>query len=328
MRRREFIALLSGTAAVWPVGGRAQQPPKSIIGFLGSESPDLWAGRLQELHRGLGELGFVEGQNLSIEYRWAQGRNERLPSMASDLVRQQVKVIIAPGSTPAALAAQAATKTIPIVFEIASDPVELGLVSHLNKPGGNVTGVTTLNLEIGQKRLELLHDVIPSASIIGLLINPTNPRLAETNIKIIQSAGRTFGLEIHVLHASTEDEFDAAFEELKQIKAGGLLIAADPFFSSHVKQLATLSIRHAIPTVYQFREFAIAGGLLSYGTSFTQTFRTVGNYIGRILKGEKPADLPAQQATAVELIINQRTAESLGVTVPRALISRADEVIE
>jgi putative ABC transport system substrate-binding protein len=248
--------------------------------------------------------------------------------MASDLVRQQVKVIIAPGSTPAALAAQAATKTIPIVFEIASDPVELGLVSGLNKPGGNVTGVTTLNLEIGPKRLELLHNLIPSASVIGLLINPTNPRLAERNIKSLQSAGRTFGLEMHVLQAGTEDEFDAVFEELKKIKAGGLLIAADPFFSSHVKQLAALSIRHAVPTVYQFREFAIAGGLLSYGTSFTQSFRTVGNYTGRILKGERPADLPVQQATAVELIINQRTAEALGVTVPQALISRADEVIE
>ena len=328
MRRREFISLLGGIIAVWSVGGRAQQPAKTTIGFLGSELADLWTGRLQELHRGLGELGFVEGQNLSIEYRWAQGRNERLPSMASDLVRQQVKVIIAPGSTPAALAAQAATKTIPIVFEIASDPVELGLVSGLNKPGGNVTGVTTLNLEIGPKRLELLHNLIPSASVIGLLINPTNPRLAEQNIKSLQSAGRTFGLEMHVLQASIEDEFDAVFEELKKIKAGGLLIAADPFFSSHVKQLAALSIRHAVPTVYQFREFAIAGGLLSYGTSFTQSFRTVGNYTGRILKGERPADLPVQQATAVELIINQRTAEALGVTVPQALISRADEVIE
>ena len=328
MKRREFITLVGGIATVWSVRGRAQQPPKSIIGFLGSELPDAWTGRLQELHRGLGELGFIEGQNLSIEYRWAQGRNERLPSMASDLARQQVKVIIAPGSTPAALAAQAATKTIPIVFEIASDPIELGLVSGLNKPGGNVTGVTTLNLEIGPKRLELLHSVIPSASVIGLLINPTNPRLAEQNIKSFQSAGKSFGIEMHVLHASTEDEFASAFEELKRIKAGGLLIAADPFFSSHVRQLAALSIRHAVPSVYQFREFAIAGGLLSYGTSFTQSFRTVGNYTGRILKGEKPADLPVQQATAVELIINQKTAEALGITVPQALISRADEVIE
>ena len=328
MRRREFISLLGGTIAVWPVGARAQQPAKTTIGFLGSESPDLWAGRLQELIRGLGELGFVEGQNLSIEYRWAQGRNERLPPMASDLVRQQVKAIVAPGSTPAARAAQAATKTIPIVFEIASDPVEVGLVSSLNKPGANVTGVTTLNLEIGPKRLELLHNVIPSATVFGLLINPTNPSIAETNIKSIQSAAKSFVLEMHILYASTEDELDAAFEELKKIKAGGLLIASDSFFSSHVKQLAVLSIRHAVPTVYQFREFAIAGGLLSYGTSFTQSFRTVGNYAGRILKGEKPADLPVQQATAVELIINQRTAEALGVTVPQALISRAEEVIE
>lgn len=328
MRRREFITLIVATAAVWPLGGRAQQPSKSTIGFLGSESPDAWAGRLQELQRGLSESGFVEGQNLSVEYRWAQGRNERLPSMAADLVREQVKVIIAPGSTPAALAAQAATKTIPIVFEIASDPVELGLVSSLSKPGGNVTGVTTLNLEIGPKRLELLHNVIPSTKVIGFLINPTNPRLAEQNVKSIQSAGRTFGLEMHALQASTEDEFGSAFEELKTIRAGGLMIAADPFFSSHVVQLAALSIRHAVPSVYQFREFAAAGGLISYGTSFTKSFRTVGNYAGRILKGEKPVNLPVQQATAVELIINQRTAEALGVTIPQALISRADEVIE
>jgi putative tryptophan/tyrosine transport system substrate-binding protein len=272
MRRREFIILIGGTATVWSVSSRAQQPPKSIIGFLGSESPDAWAGRLQELHRGLSELGFIEGQNLSIEYRWAQGRNERLPSMAADLVREQVRVIISPGSTPAALAAQAATKTIPIVFEIASDPVELGLVSGLNKPGANVTGVTTLNLEIGPKRLELLHNVIPSASVIGLLINPTNPRLAEQNIKSIQAAGRTFGLEMHVLQASTEDEFGTAFEELKKIKAGGLMIAADPFFSSHVKQLAALSIRHTVPSVYQFREFAAAGGLLVTGPALPRAF--------------------------------------------------------
>jgi putative tryptophan/tyrosine transport system substrate-binding protein len=241
---------------------------------------------------------------------------------------QQVKVILAPGSTPAALAAHAATKTIPIVFEIASDPIELGLVSGLSKPGGNITGVTTLNLEIGPKRLELLHNAIPGASVIGLLINPTNPREADQNIRSLQSAGKSLGLEMHVLNASTEDEFGVAFEELKKIKAGGLLIAPDPLFSSHVKQLAALSIRYAVPATYQFREFAIAGGLFSYGTSFTRSFRTVGNYTGRILKGEKPADLPVQQATAVELIINQRTAEALGITVPQAMISRADEVIE
>ena len=328
MRRREFITLIVATAAVWPLGGRAQQSSKSTIGFLGSESPDAWAGRLQELQRGLSESGFVEGQNLSVEYRWAQGRNERLPSMAADLVREQVKVIIAPGSTPAALAAQAATKTIPIVFEIASDPVELGLVSSLSKPGGNVTGVTTLNLEIGPKRLELLHNVIPSAKVIGLLINPTNPRLAEQNVKSIQSAGRTFGLEMHALQASTEDEFGSAFEELKTIRAGGLMIAADPFFSSHVVQLAALSIRHAVPSVYQFREFAAAGGLISYGTSFTKSFRTVGNYAGRILKGEKPADLPVQQPTQFELIINLKTAKALGFDLPPKLLALADEVIE
>ena len=328
MRRRDFIRAIAGSAVAWPLAARAQQPAMPVVGFLGSESPDVWAPRLRELRRGLSEVGFTEGQNLSIEYRWAQGRNERLPSMATELVRHQVRAIIAPGSTPAALAAQAATKTIPIVFEIASDPVELGLVTRLNQPGGNITGITTLNLEIGPKRLELLHSLIPAATVFGLLINPTNPRLAETNTKSIQSAGRTFGLEMRVLHASTEDELEAAFTELKQMKAGGLLIAADPFFSSHVKQLAALSIRHAVPSVYQFREFAVAGGLLSYGASFTEAFRVVGNYSGRILKGEKPADLPVQQATGVELIINQKTARALGITLPQALISRADEVIE
>ena len=201
-------------------------------------------------------------------------------------------------------------------------------MTRLNQPGGNITGISTLNLEIGPKRLELLHSLIQAATVFGLLINPTNPRIAETNTKNIQSAARAFGLEMRVLHASTEDEFEAAFTELKQMKAGGLLIAADPFFSSHVKQLAALSIRHAVPAVYQFREFAVAGGLLSYGASFTETFRVVGNYTGRILKGEKPADLPVQQATGVELIINQKTARALGITLPQALISRADEVIE
>ena len=258
MRRREFITLF-GAAVVSPLAAHAQQPSTPVVGFLGSESPDVWASRLQEFRRGLSEVGFTEGQNLSIEYRWAQGRNERLPSMATELVRHQVRAIIAPGSTPAALAAQAATKTIPIVFEIASDPVELGLVTRLNQPGGNTTGITTLNLEIGPKRLELLHSLIPAATVFGLLINPTNPRLAETNTKSIQAAGRTFGLEMRVLHASTEDQFETAFTELKQTKAGGLLIATDPFFSSHVNQLAALSIRHAVPSVYQFREFAVCG---------------------------------------------------------------------
>ena len=248
--------------------------------------------------------------------------------MASELAAQQVKAIIAPGSTPAALAAQAATKTISIVFEIASDPVEFGLVASLNHPGGNITGITTLNSEIGTKRLELLHSLVPASTFLGLLINPTNARLAEANVKSLQAAAQKMGVELRVLNASTADDFDARFTELKQTKAEGLLISADPLFSSHMRLLATLSLRYAIPTVYQFREFAAAGGLLSYGTSFTATFRTVGNYTGRILKGEKPADLPVQQATLVELFVNLKSAKALGVTVPLSLLGRADEVIE
>jgi len=265
-------------------------------------------------------LGFVEGQNLSIEYGWAQGRNEQLLSMAADLVRDQVKVIIAPGSTPAALAAQAATKTIPIVFEIASDPVELGRVSGLNRPGGNVTGVTTLNLEIGPKRIELLHNVIPNASVIGLLINPTNPRLAEQNIKSLQSAGRTFGLELHVLRASTEDQFSTAFEELKKIKARGLMIAADPFFSSHVKQLAALSIRYAIPSVYQFRSLRPQAVFLVTGPALLRVFGLLATTRAGSSKA-KAGGLAS--STGHSSGVNNQPENRRGTRrVPQALISR------
>jgi putative ABC transport system substrate-binding protein len=317
-----------GAAAAWPLAARAQQSAAPTIGFLGSESADAWAPRLSEFRRGLSELGYVEGQNLTVVYRWAEGHNERLPSMAADLAAQQVKAIIAPGSTPAALAAQAATKTIPVIFEIASDPVDVGLVASLNQPGGNVTGVTTLNSEISTKRLELLHSLVPATTVLGLLVNPTNTKVAQVSIRSLQAAGHQMGLELRVLNASTADEFETCFAELKQSKAGGLLIAADPLFSSHAGKLAELSLRYAMPAVYQFREFVTAGGLLSYGTSFTATFRVVGNYTGRILKGEKPADLPVQQATLVELIINLKTAKTLGITVPLSLLGRADEVIE
>jgi putative tryptophan/tyrosine transport system substrate-binding protein len=326
MRRRELLTFM-GTVAAWSFAARAQQPAAPTIGFLGSESADAWAPRLNEFRRGLSELGYVEGQNLTVVYRWAEGRNERLPSMAADLAAQQVKAIIAPGSTPAALAAHAATKTIPVIFEIAADPVEVGLVASLNQPGGNVTGVTTLNSEISTKRLELLHSLVPATIVLGLLVNPTNS-ITQAGIKSLQAAGRQMGLELRVLNASTADEFEARFAELKQSKAEGLLILADPLFSSHAGQLAALSLRYAMPAIYQFREFVAAGGLLSYGTSFSTTFRTVGNYTGRILKGERPADLPVQQATLVELIINLKTAKTLGIAVPLSLLGRADEVIE
>jgi putative ABC transport system substrate-binding protein len=327
MRRREFLTLLSAAAAC-SSRAHAQQPAIPAVGFLGSASPESWADRLRELRHGLGEFGFVEGQNLTIVYRWAEGHNERLPAMASQLAGQQVKAIIAPGSTPSALAAQAATKTVPIIFEVGSDPVEIGLVASLNQPGGNITGVTTLNSGIGSKRLELLRSLLPNAAVLGFLVNPTNAKLVDADIKDVRAAGKNLGLQLRVLNASTAEDLETRFAELKQSNAGGLLIDADPLFSSQMPQLAALSLRYAMPSVYQFREFAAAGGLLSYGSSFTATFRTVGNYTGRILKGEKPADLPVQQATLVELFVNLKTAKALGVTVPLSLLGRADEVIE
>jgi putative ABC transport system substrate-binding protein len=328
MKRREFITLLGGTVAAWPLAARGQQPAVPVIGFLGGASPDRWVGRLRAFHQGLSETGYVVGRNLAIEYRWAEGQNDRLPSLAAELVGRQVSVIAAPGSVPAALAAKAATTTIPIVFEIASDPVELGLVASLARPGGNITGVTSLNAQVGPKRLELLHELVPTATIVGLLVNPTNPNEAEPTTKNLQAAARSLGLEMHVLHASAEGDFDAAFATLIQLRAGALAIGTDPLFTSRLEQLAALTVRHAVPTVYQFREFTAAGGLMSYGGSLTDTFRAAGVYTGRILKRDKPADLPVQQTTKVELFLNLKTAKALGLTVPIPLLGRADEVIE
>jgi putative tryptophan/tyrosine transport system substrate-binding protein len=327
MKRREFISLLGGAAA-WPRAARAQQGAMPVIGFLGGASPDRWVGRLRAFHQGLSETGYVVGRNLAIEYRWAEGQNDRVPSLAAELVGRQVSVIAAPGSVPAALAAKAATTTIPIVFEIASDPVELGLVASLAQPGGNITGVTSLNAQVGPKRLELLHELVPTATVVGLLVNPTNPNEAEPTTKNLQAAARSLGLEMHVLHASAEGDFDAAFATLIQLRAGALAIGTDPLFTSRLEQLAALTVRHAVPSVYQFREFTAAGSLMSYGGSLTDTFRAVGVYTGRILKGDKPADLPVQQATRVELFLNLKTAKALGLTVPIPLLGRADEVIE
>jgi putative ABC transport system substrate-binding protein len=326
MRRRGFIMFLGGAAA-WPLTGRAQQPATPVIGFLGSESPDLWAARVRAFRQGLSETGYIEGQSVSIEYRWADGQNERLPALAADLVRRQVTVIAAPGSTSAALAAKAATTRIPIVFTVALDPVGLGLVPTLNRPGGNLTGASTLNVEVGPKRLELLHELLPAARILALLINPTNPN-AEIESRGLQTAARALGLQLQILHASSEHEFDSVFATMIQLRAGGLTIGADPFFTGRSEQLATLALGHAVPAIYQFHEFAAAGGLMSYGGSFTDSFHTAGIYAGRILKGEKPADLPIQQSTKVELILNLKTAKALGLTVPLSLLARADEVIE
>ena len=299
-----------------------------VIGFINAESPQGYARPLAAFLNGLGETGYVEGGNVAIEYRWAEGRIDRLPAMAADLVHRQVAVIAAT-STPAALAAKAATTTIPIVFETGGDPVQLGLVPSLNRPGGNVTGVTQTNQEVTPKRLELLHELLPTARVMALLVNPADPAVTETQTKVSLSAAQTLGLELHVLNASTERDFDAVFAKLIQLRAGGLVIATDAFFTSRSgEQLAALAVRHAVPAVYKGREFAAAGGLMSYGSDIAGSYRLAGNYTGRILKGDKPADLPVQQATKIELIINLKTAKALGITFPLTLLGRADEVIE
>jgi putative ABC transport system substrate-binding protein len=323
MKRREFVAGLAGAVA-WPLAARAQQP-MPVIGFLSSAAPDRDAGRLRAFRQGLSETGYVEGQNVAIEYRWAEEKNDRLPALAADLVRRQVTVIVA--NNPAALPAKAATTTIPIVFTIGFDPVAAGLVASLNRPGGNLTGVTSLNLELGLKRLELMHEIVPGASIMAFLVNPTSPS-ADTQLRDLQAPARTMGRQLHVLHASTERDFETAFATLVQLRAGGLVIGPDAFFNSRSEQLATLAVRHAVPAIFQFRAFAAAGGLVSYGGSLAELNRQSGVYTGRILKGEKPAELPVQQSTKVELIINLKTAKALGITVPDHLLRRADEVIE
>src|SRR5262245_1299750 len=325
MKRREFLTLI-GAATAWPLSARAQQP-LPVVGFVNVASANGHAPQLSAFLKGLSEAGYVDSRNVAIEYRWAEGRADRLPAMVADLIHRQVAVSAAT-STPAALAAKAATATIPIVFTTSSDPVRLKLVTSLSKPGGNVTGVTQTNVEMAPKRLQLLRDLVPAARAIALLVNPENPTLAETNTKEVRAAARTLGLELHVLNASAERDFDGIFAKLTQLRAGGLVIGGDTFFIDRSEQLAALAVRHAVPTIYQSRSFAVAGGLLSYGTDFTETYRLAGNYTGRVLKGDKPADLPVQQAAKVELYINLKTAKALGVNVPSTLIGRADEVIE
>jgi putative tryptophan/tyrosine transport system substrate-binding protein len=327
MRRREFIGLIGGLAA-FPLTARAQQGSMPVVGFLGTSSPELFAQPLRAFREGLRETGYVEGRNVGIEFRWANGQNDRLPELAADLVRRQVSVIAAPGSTPAALAAKAATATIPIVFQVGVDPVVAGLVTSLARPEGNVTGVTNINTELVSKRLELLREVVPKAAVVALLVNPTSPEITESVSKDLQLTAWSLGLQLRILEASTDRDFDTVFATLKQLQVGALVIAPDAFFISRTEQLGALTARHAVPAVTQFREFAVAGGLMSYGGSFTEPTRQVGIYTGRILKGEKPQNLPVQQTTKVELVINLRTAKALGVTVPQSVQNRADEVIE
>src|ERR1700733_12946583 len=328
MRRRDFITLLGGASVAWPLAARAQQAAMPVVGFLSSASPDSYTIRLRAFRQGLKEAGYVEGQNAAIEYGGAEAQNGRLAVVAPELVHRQVDVIVAGGGTPCAVAAKAATGTIPIIVVVAVDPVAVGFVASLDKPGGNITGVTNLNVEIGPKRLELMHELLPSVTVIGVLVNPSNPALFEPFVQSLEAAAKRLRLELHVLNASDDRDFEPVFAALDQLKVGALVIGPDVFFNSHIEQIAALTIGHALPTVYQYRPFVEAGGLLSYGSDETETYHLVGAYTGRVLKGEKPANLPVVQSTKVELIINLKTAKALGLTVPLPLAGRADEVIE
>jgi putative ABC transport system substrate-binding protein len=325
MRRREFIPLLAATAAAWPLAARAQQQAMPVVGFLNGASAKGYEPMVAAFRQGLKDTGYVEGQNVAVEYYWMEGQYDRAPAMAAELVRRQVAVIVA--NTPGNLVAKAATTTIPIVFTTSSDPVQIGLVASLNRPGGNITGVTQLNVEVAPKRLELAHELVPTATLIAVLVNPSNPN-TEPQLRDLQAAARILGVRLHVLHASTERDFDTVFASLAQLRAGALLIGVDVLFVSRAEQLAALTVRHAVPAIFQDRAFAAAGGLMSYGGSTPDSYRLAGFYAGRILKGDKPADLPVQQATRIELIVNLKAAKALGLTMATALLVRADEVIE
>jgi len=327
MQRREFIALVS-SVAVWPLETFGQQATMPVIGFLNAGSPEEHALNVTAFRQGLSNGGYIEQQTVLIDYRWAEGQYERVPTMAADLVHRQVSVIVTPDSTLAAIAAKAATTTIPIIFRIGTDPVEVGLVASLSRPGGNLTGVTTLGVGLGPKRLELLRELVPTATSVALLVNPANPTVADATANDLQVAVGSMGLHLHVVRASTTPEVETAFANLAQLRTSGVVIATDAFFNSRSGQLAALALQYRIPAIYQFRQFAAAGGLMSYGGDVPDAYRLVGVYASRILKGEKPAELPVQQSTNVELIINTKTAKVLGLTVPLPLLGRANEVIE
>jgi putative tryptophan/tyrosine transport system substrate-binding protein len=331
MRRREFIVLFGGATAaspiLWPLVAQAQQPAMPVVGYLDPGAPEPNADVVAAFRKGLNEAGYVEGRNVTVEYRWADGRYDRLPTLAADLVGRQVAVIAATNGIPAALAAKAATTTIPVVFYVGVDPVAFGLVPSLNRPGANVTGVAGLGTELGPKRLELLHALRPTSTLFAALVNPSNSA-SVTQSKDLQAAASALGLQLQVLRANTDRDLDMAFETLVQLGAGGVIIGADGFMNSRFERLAALAIRHAVPAIYQYRGFVEAGGIMSYGGSITDAYRLVGAYTGRILKGERPADLPVQQATKVEFFINLKTAKALGITIPETLLATANEVIE
>jgi putative tryptophan/tyrosine transport system substrate-binding protein len=327
MRRRDFITVLTGVAGYSQLAG-AQQKAMPVIGFLSTGAPGQAKLTTAAFHQGLSDTSYIEGKNVTIEYRWAEGSYDRLPALAADLVARKVDVIaVVGGGDVASRVAKNATSTIPIIFIGGGDPVAAGLVASLARPGGNLTGVSFIGVELAPKRLELLSDLVPQAKVVGLLVNPTGPN-AEAIIRDMQEAARTKGLQLHVLEASAEAEFETAFAALRRLHAGALVVAADPFFGNRREELQAMAARHAIPAIYAFREYAAAGGLMSYGPSLSGTYRQAGAYVGRILSGAKPADLPMQQPTKFELVINLKTANALGLTVPQSLLARADEVIE
>jgi len=325
--RRQFITLLGGAAVAWPLAARAQQPAMPVIGFLNAQSQEYLTHVVAAFRQGLNEMGYAEGRNVAIEYRWADGQGDRLPALAADLVQRQVAVIASTGGDPAALAVKRATSTIPIVFTMGGDPVALGLVASLNRPGGNITGITQIAVLLDPKRLEVLHELMPGIAVVAVLRNPNNAN-AYAQVPALEAAARTIGIELRFVTASSEREIDTAFATLAEMRIGALMVASDPFFNGRRQQIVALASRLAVPAIFHQREFALDGGLMSYGTSVADMYRLAAIYTGRILKGEKPADLPIQQSTKVEFVVNLKTARMLGVSFPLPLIGRADEVIE